>query len=110
MPQFKLVFASILMILVAVPAAGTPQWMQDAYPVGDVYTYGDEGILAVFLEGNTCRNEKNYFLISPMYVNNANQLIAMILAAKAAGQKVRLFEESDIDTVSCFVKGVWIKD
>lgn len=110
MPRFKLVLASILMTLLAVPAASAPQWMGEAYPVGDIYTYGEDGVLAVFLEGQTCRNQKDYFFITPAQVNNASQLIAMILAAKAAGQRVRFYEQFDLDTQHCYVKGVWIKD
>lgn len=110
MSRIKLAIASILMLFLSAPAVGAPQWMQNSYLVGDVYTYGHEGVLAVFLEGLTCRHEKDYFLINPNHVNNSSQLITMILAAKAAGQKVRFYEDSDIDTVSCYVKGVWISD
>lgn len=110
MPRLRLIFASLLIALLSAPAASSPQWMGEAYLVGDVYTYGEEGVLAVFLKGVNCRNQKNYFLISPSYVNNANQLITMVLTAKAAGQRVRFFENSDIDTVVCYVKGVRISD
>ena len=66
--------------------------------------------------GRFCReipvraNQKNYFLISPTYVNNASQLIMMVLTAKASGEKIRFFEDSAIDSVGCYVKGVWISD
>ena len=66
--------------------------------------------LSLFLEGVSCRNQKDYFFIGPSYVNNAGQLIAMVLAAKAAGQRVRFFEDSGIDTVNCYVRGVRISD
>ena len=109
-PRPGLILVSLLMTLSSVPAVGTPQWMAEAYLIGDVYTYGEEGTLAVFLKGVSCRNQKDYFFIGPSYVNNASQLIAMVLAAKAAGQRVRFFEGSDIDTVACHVKGVRISD
>lgn len=108
MPRPRLVFVSLLMTLSLVPAVGAPQWMGEAYLVGDVYTYGEEGTLSVFLEGVSCRNQKDYFFIGPSYVNNAGQLIAMVLAAKAAGQRVRFFEDSGIDTVNRYVRGVRI--
>ena len=109
-PRPGLILVSLLMTLSSVPAVGTPQWMAEAYLIGDVYTYGEEGTLAVFLKGVSCRNQKDYFFIGPSYVNNASQLIAMVLAAKAAGQRVRFFEDTDIDAVNCYVRGVRISD
>ena len=91
-------------------AGASPAWMGTYYDVGGVYSYGDADVLAVFLDGVQCVNQKNYFLISPVYVNNASQLIAMVLTAKASGKKIRFFEDSAIDSVGCYVKGVWISD
>ena len=97
------------MVLLAAPAAGAPQWTLAAYPVSDVYTYGEKGVPTVFLEGHTCRNQKEHFLISPTYVNNAKQLTARISAVKA-DRRVRFYEDFDIDTRRCHVNGTWIKD
>ena len=78
--------------------------------VGDVYAYGEADTLSVFLDGIQCANEKNYYHISPTYVNNAKQLITMVLTAKASDKKIRFFEDSSIDALGCYVKGVWVAD
>ena len=101
----------VLTFLCCVPSAhATPSWMDTYHDVGGIYAYGEADTLAVFLDGIQCANQKNYYLISPTYVDNAKQLITMVLTAKASGKKIRFFVESSIDTLGCYVKGVWVYD
>ena len=104
------VFVAVVLFCCSPPTYASPSWMGTYHYVGGVYAYGEADTLSVFLDGVQCANQKNYYHISPVYVNNAKQLIAMILTAKASGKRVRFFEDSTIDTIGCYIKGVWVED
>jgi len=82
----------------------------EGHLIGDIYTYGANDTLSVFLKGRNCENTKNYFWISPDHVSNANQLISMVLAAKMGNKKVLFNYKLDSDGNHCFVKGFRMMD
>lgn len=102
-------FLYLTTLMLSFNLAAEPQWQKDYHNVASVYTYGANGVLAVYLEGISCENQKSYFLITPSQVANANQQISMVLMAKASGKKLRFQIDSDIDDAHCYVTGVWLE-
>ncbi|MCH2160076.1 MAG: hypothetical protein MK096_15005 [Oleiphilaceae bacterium] len=86
------------------------QWTDNGsgHLIGDIYTYGVKDTLSVYLVGRECENTKKYFVIGPPYVENGDQLIALVLAAKMAGKHIKFFYSNSEDTSNCFVRGVRI--
>ena len=97
---------------------GAPEWMPTFHNVGDIYTYDQKDTLAVYLEGNTCPNQKNYYYIVPeihtgsevITIGNASQMISIILTAKASGKKVRFYPQNNVNSAHCYIRGVWMQD
>ena len=101
---------SLVTFWIVGPAHAQPLWQGSFYTIGDIYTYGNENTLSVFLDGVQCPNQKDYYVISPAQVNNAKQLITMVLTAKAAGQSIQLFVDTAVDAQNCYIKGAWVTD
>ena len=105
----KILFGIIFTIL-PFAANSAPTWMSTFHNVGDIYTYGTKDALAVFLVGSTCPNLRDHYYIDPTLVSNGNQLISIVLTAKAAGKKLRFYVDNAVDTENCYIKGVWMQD
>ncbi|NVJ60836.1 MAG: hypothetical protein HWE27_10610 [Gammaproteobacteria bacterium] len=86
-----------------------PIWT-DYHHVGMVYTYSTPNSLHVYLDGETCPNQKNYFSIQENQNQNAKQLISMVLTAKAMKKRVNFYTENNVDSVLCYVKGMMVEE
>ena len=78
--------------------------------VDDIYTYRAEDTLYVYLNGVSCPNVKNYFSINPAHMDNAKQLIAMVMAAKFSKAKVNVLYDADLDSTYCYFRGLKIQN
>lgn len=98
-----------LLMAASLDAFASNYWTGE-YLVGDIYTYDTPGILAVFLKGRYCPAQKDYYLVDGPRNSNAEQIIAMVMAAKAAGARVNLYTNEEADPMHCFIKGVRVSD
>ena len=104
----KTLFITIL-LLFSLFSKAADTWT-DWKEIGDIYTYTSEDTLYVYLNGISCPNTKKYFTIHPSIAKNAQQMIAMVLAAKMAKTKINILYDPEQSPTYCYFKGIKLRN
>ena len=105
----KKVLSSLILLSASLPLYAANTWTQFRN-IGDIYTYTDKDTLYVNLEGINCPNTKNYFSIHPAHMDNAKQLISMVLAAKMSKTQINVLYDPEASSTFCYFKGLILKN
>lgn len=99
--------AFLCVALFLAPFANASTWT-DYKKVSTIQTYGGASF-QVWLDGLACPNSKPYFSVDPVQISGSDNLLSMVLMAKASQARIRFLIDTESNPTFCYVKGIQLE-